>query len=49
MLRGTRFTITTEPSLFVSIDGEAIERTPIEVSVARQALRIMAPQDQPLS
>ena len=49
VLRSTAFTITTEPSSYVSIDGEAIARTPIEVSVARQALRIMAPLGQPLS
>lgn len=48
-LRGTRFTVETDPSHYVSIDGEAVTKTPIEVGVARQALRIMVPQDKPLS
>ena len=45
VMRGTRFRIETMPALYVSIDGEAVAQTPIEVSVARQALRIMAPRD----
>ncbi len=36
-------TITTEPSRSVEIDGEIKATTPIRVSVAKQALRIMAP------
>ena len=45
-MRGTRFTITTDPSHYVSIDGEAVAKTPIDVEIARQALRVMVPHDR---
>ena len=35
--------IETEPPHYVSIDGEVVTRTPVRVSVARQALLLMAP------
>ena len=46
VLRGTKFRIETDPVHYVSIDGEAVAQTPIDVSVATQALRIMAPRSQ---
>ena len=46
VLRGTTFRIETDPVLYVSIDGEAVAQTPIDVAVARQALCVMAPRDQ---
>jgi diacylglycerol kinase family enzyme len=45
-LRADAFTIDTDPRQYVSIDGEAVTQTPIRVGVAREALRIMAPQDR---
>lgn len=45
-MRATRFTVATDPPHYVSIDGEAVTKTPIEVGVARQALRIMAPRER---
>lgn len=45
-MRGTRFTVTTDPPHYVSIDGEAVTMTPIEVDVVQQALCIVAPQDR---
>lgn len=44
-ITATRARITTVPPRSVEIDGEVKTRTPIEVSVARQALRVMAPQE----
>ena len=38
--------VDTEPRQYVSIDGEAVAHTPIRVSVAREALRIMVPQER---
>jgi YegS/Rv2252/BmrU family lipid kinase len=38
------FTIETDPPQYVSIDGEAVTRTPVRVSVAGNALRIIAPR-----
>lgn len=45
-MRGRRFTVTTDPPHYVSIDGEAVTTTPIEVAVVRQALCLMAPRDR---
>ena len=41
--RGLR--IVTEPVMSVSIDGEVLAKTPVDVSVARQVLKIMVPAD----
>jgi diacylglycerol kinase family enzyme len=38
--------VETEPRQYVSIDGEAVAQTPIRVSVGREALRIMVPQER---
>lgn len=46
MMRGTSFTVATDPAHYVSVDGEAVAQTPIEVGIARQALCIMAPRDR---
>ncbi len=35
--------IATDPPHYVSVDGEVVTRTPVRVSVARQALLLMAP------
>jgi YegS/Rv2252/BmrU family lipid kinase len=43
-ISAARATVVTEPERCVEIDGEIKATTPIEVSVARQALRMMAPQ-----
>jgi YegS/Rv2252/BmrU family lipid kinase len=43
VLRGRDLTIDTLPVQHVAIDGEVITRTPIRVSVARNALLLMAP------
>ncbi len=45
ILQADRLTIATVPSQHVAVDGEVITRTPIEVSVARNALLLMAPKD----
>lgn len=39
-----RATITTDPPRTVIVDGERGPKTPVEVSVAPQALRVMAPR-----
>lgn len=44
-MRGTRFSVTTDPPRYVSIDGEAVTRTPIDVEIARQALHVMVPHE----
>ncbi len=46
VMRGTKFRIETDPVHYVSIDGEAVAQTPIDVSVVKQALRIMASRDR---
>ena len=46
VMRGTNFRIETTPIHYVSIDGEAVAHTPIDVSVVRQALRVIAPRDR---
>ena len=43
--RVARATITTDPPRPVIIDGERGPRTPVEVAVARGALRVMAPRE----
>ena len=40
------FVISTDPKQYVSIDGEAVAQTPIQVNVAKQALRIVVPLDR---
>ena len=49
--RVARATITTDPPRPVIIDGERGPRTPVEVSVAPGALRVMAPRepDRPIT
>lgn len=42
-LRATSFRIETDPCLPVSIDGEVLAKTPVTASVARGALKVMAP------
>lgn len=42
-LKASHLTIDTMPTQHVAIDGEVITRTPIEVSVARDALLLMVP------
>lgn len=48
-MRGTRFSVTTDPPDYVAIDGEAVTKTPIEVDVVRQGLCLMAPRERDLS
>ena len=43
ILKARSLTIDTAPIQHVAIDGEVITRTPIQVSVARNALLLMAP------
>lgn len=43
--RVARATITTDPPRMVIVDGERGPRTPVEVSVAHAALRVMAPRE----
>ena len=45
ILTGRKLTIATDPTQHVAIDGEVITRTPIQVSVARNALLLMVPTD----
>jgi YegS/Rv2252/BmrU family lipid kinase len=45
-IRSRRFTIDAVPRQYVAIDGEAFIRTPLEVSVAEQALFVVVPSDQ---
>ena len=44
-LRVARATITTDPPRTAIVDGERGPRTPVEVSVAPVALRVMAPRE----
>jgi YegS/Rv2252/BmrU family lipid kinase len=44
VLRVPELTIDTVPKEHVAVDGEVITQTPIRVSVAREALLLMAPQ-----
>jgi len=45
VLQADGLTIATVPSQHVAVDGEVITRTPVDVSVARNALLLMAPKD----
>jgi YegS/Rv2252/BmrU family lipid kinase len=45
IIRTTALTIETDHTEYVSIDGEVVAQTPIRVSIARQALRVMVPTD----
>jgi diacylglycerol kinase family enzyme len=45
-LRASRFRIETDPPEPVSIDGEVLTQTPIDVSVSRQSLRVMVPRSR---
>lgn len=40
------FRIETEPRQYVSIDGEAVTQTPVDINVGHQALRIIVPADR---
>jgi YegS/Rv2252/BmrU family lipid kinase len=42
--RGTRFKLDTKPSLRISIDGEVLARTPVEVKVAQKAIQTAVPR-----
>ena len=44
IVRASDVVIETEPPHYVSIDGEVVTRTPVRVSVARQALMLMVPR-----
>ena len=44
-LQADGLTIATVPPQHVAVDGEVITRTPIDVSVARNALLLVAPKD----
>jgi YegS/Rv2252/BmrU family lipid kinase len=44
ILRVRALTITADPVQAVSIDGEVVTNTPVTISVASKALRLMAPQ-----
>lgn len=46
IVRASDIVIDTDPRHYVSVDGEVVTRTPVRVSVARQALLLMVPQDQ---
>ena len=45
-LRTAKMRIETDPPMSVSVDGEVLAKTPIDISVARQVLKIMVPKDQ---
>ena len=44
IIRASDLVIETDPPYYVSIDGEVAARTPVRVSVARQALLLMVPK-----
>ena len=44
IIRASDLVIATDPPCYVAIDGEVATRTPIRVSVARQALLLMVPR-----
>ena len=44
IVRTSDVVIATDPPYYVSIDGEVATRTPVRVSVARQALLLMVPR-----
>jgi len=43
VVRTKAVTLTTDPIRYVSIDGEVVTKTPVHVSVARRALRVIVP------
>ncbi|HEY8580859.1 MAG TPA: hypothetical protein VIL72_13300, partial [Beijerinckiaceae bacterium] len=43
-MRFRAFRIETDPPQYVSIDGEAVTRTPVQVDVAENALRVIVPR-----
>ena len=45
ILRVRELTITADPVQAVSIDGEVVTNTPVTISVASKALRLMVPQN----
>jgi YegS/Rv2252/BmrU family lipid kinase len=45
VVRASDLVIETDPPHYVSIDGEVVTRTPVRVSVARQALLLMVPRE----
>jgi diacylglycerol kinase family enzyme len=44
IIRVPELTIDAVPQQYVAVDGEVITQTPIRVSVAREALHLMAPE-----
>ena len=44
IIRASDLVIATDPPCYVAIDGEVATRTPVRVSVARQALLLMVPK-----
>ena len=44
IIRAADLVIATDPPYYVSIDGEVVTRTPVRVSVARQALLLIVPK-----
>ena len=44
VMRGREIHIETEPSRPVSVDGEILTKTPIDCTVAGQALQVMVPK-----
>ena len=42
--RGKHLRIATDPPQYVNVDGEAAMKTPVEISVARKALRVIVPR-----
>jgi YegS/Rv2252/BmrU family lipid kinase len=45
ILRVRELTLTADPVQVVSVDGEIVTETPVTISVASKALRLMVPQD----
>jgi diacylglycerol kinase family enzyme len=45
IIRVPELTIDTVPQQHVAVDGEVITQTPIRVSVARDALYLMTPEE----
>lgn len=45
-IRGTSFTLNTKPRRKISIDGEVLARTPVQVKVAKMAIEIAVPGAQ---
>jgi YegS/Rv2252/BmrU family lipid kinase len=49
ILRVRQLTVTADPVQAVSVDGEVVTETPVTISVAGKALRVMVPQNFPLA